>query len=367
MKRAGLPSVAETNARSLKVNDRFVERREFLRGLTGTAVVLASGLPAVTALAGAVSSPWRIDVHHHFVPPLFEQAARERNLLNPALNGLSVGRSIDEMDRNGVASAVLSIPSPGTWYGNVELAQRIARDANDFAARLVSDHKGRFGMFATLTLPDLDSSLAEMAYAFDQLNADGIHMWTNYGDFWIGDARLSPLLEELNRRKAVVYTHPTTPNCCGHLLPEAPVPMIEYGTDTTRSITSLVFSGATSRYPDIRWIFSHAGGTMPFLLERFLFQAGVQSKTPEGAKKIPNGVLYELRRLYFDTAQSANPYAMGPLARLVSTTQICFGTDFPYRAMADNVSGLAECGLFSPRDLKQVERTNAARLLPRLA
>ncbi|MDB6046006.1 MAG: TIM-barrel fold metal-dependent hydrolase, partial [Gammaproteobacteria bacterium] len=208
---------------------------------------------------------------------------------------------------------------------------------------------------------------AEMAYAFDELNADGIHMWTNYGDFWLGDPRLSPLLEELNRRKAVVYTHPTTPSCCGHLLPEAPVPMIEYGTDTTRSIASLVLSGATSRYPDIRWIFSHAGGTMPFLLERFLFQAGVQAKTPAGAQKIPHGVLYELRRLYFDTAQSANPYAMGPLTRLVATTQICFGTDFPYRSIADNVSGLVECGLFSPRDLQQVERTNASRLLPRLA
>jgi predicted TIM-barrel fold metal-dependent hydrolase len=249
----------------------------------------------------------------------------------------------------------------------VELARRIARDANDCAARLVSDHKGRFGMFATLTLPDLDGSLAEVAYAFDQLKADGIHMWTNYGDFWLGDPRLSPLLEELNRRKAVVYTHPTTPNCCGHLLPEAPVPMIEYGTDTTRSIASLVLSGAASRYADIRWIFSHAGGTAPFLVERFLFQGDVQSKTPEGAKKIPNGVLYELRRLYFDTAQSANPYAMGPLTRLVPITQICFGTDFPYRAMADNVSGLAECGLFSPRDLDQVGRANASRLLPRFA
>jgi predicted TIM-barrel fold metal-dependent hydrolase len=355
------------------LDDRIVERREFLRRLSATAAMLATGLPAGSELAdagtggGAVSSPRRIDVHHHFVPPLFEQTARERNLLNPALNGLSVGRSIDEMDRNSVASAVLSIPSPGTWYGNVELAQRIARDANECAARLVSDHKGRFGMFATLTLPDLDSSLAEMAYAFDQLNADGIHMWTNYGDFWLGDPRLSPLLQELNRRKAVVYTHPTTPSCCNHLLPEAPVPMIEYGTDTTRAIASLVLSGATSRYPDIRWIFSHAGGTMPFLLERFVFQAGVQAKTPEGAQKIPNGVLYELKRLYFDTAQSANPYAMGPLTRLVSNTQICFGTDFPYRAIAENVSGLAECGQFSPRDLEQVERTNASRLLPRLA
>jgi len=165
------------------LNDRIVERREFLRGLTAATVVLAAGLPAATALARAISSPRRIDVHHHFVPPLFEQTARERNLLNPALSGLNAGRSIDEMDRNGVASAVLSIPSPGAWCGNVELAQRIARDANDCAARLVSDHKGRFGMFATLTLPDLDSSLTEVAYAFDQLKADGIHMWTNYGDF----------------------------------------------------------------------------------------------------------------------------------------------------------------------------------------
>ena len=350
----------------MKVNDQIVERREFLRGLTATAVVVAAGLPA-TALAGSAGSPRRIDIHHHFLPPLFEQSARERNLLNPALNGLSVGRSLDEMDRNGVASAVLSIPSPGTWYGNVELAQRIARDSNECAARLVSDHKGRFGMFATLTLPDLDSALTEVAYAFDHLNADGIHLWTNYGDFWPGDPRLSPLLEELNRRKAVVYTHPTTPNCCGHLLPEAPVTMIEYGTDTTRSIASLVLSGATHRYPDIRWIFSHAGGTMPFLLERFMLQADALAKTPEGASKIPNGVLYELKRLYFDTAQSANPYAMGPLTRLVATTQVCFGTDFPYRAIADNVSGLAGCGLFSPGDLEQVERTNAARLLPRLA
>ncbi len=344
-----------------------MKRREFLRVLTASAGVLASGLRAANVPAAAVSSPKRIDIHHHFAPPLFEQAARERNLLHPMLAGLSVGRSLEEMDRNGVASAVLSIPSPGAWYGNVELAQRIARDANDSAARLVSDHRGRFGMFATLTLPDLDSSLAEVAYAYDQLHADGIHMWTNYGDFWPGDPRLAPLLEELNRRKAVVYTHPTTANCCGHLVPEAPVTMIEYGTDTTRAIASLVLSGAASRYPEIRWIFSHAGGTMPFLVERFLFQGDVQAKTPEGARKIPNGVLYELKRLYFDTAQSANPYAMGPLSRLVANTQICFGSDFPYRAIADDVSGLAQCGLFSPRDLQAIERTNATRLLPRLA
>ncbi len=255
---------------SLDEKDRFMERRDLLRSLAGTVFAAATASDPVGALADALSPSNRIDIHHHFVPPMFAQSAQERKLFHPSLNGMSVTRSLDEMDRNGVASAVLSIPPPGVWYGDAELARRIARDANDHAARLVSDHKGRFGMFATLPLPDVDGALVEMAYAFDQLKADGIQMWTSYGDFWLGDPRLSPLLEELNRRKSVVYTHPTVPSCCAQLVPEAPVAMIEFSTDTTRSIASLVLSGTTNRYPDIRWIFSHAGGTMPSLLERLL-------------------------------------------------------------------------------------------------
>jgi predicted TIM-barrel fold metal-dependent hydrolase len=199
------------------------------------------------------------------------------------------------------------------------------------------------------------------------LKADGVQMWTSYGGFWPGDQRLTPLLEELNRRKAVVYTHPTTANCCGHLVPEAPITMIEYGTDTTRAIASLVLSGATSRYPDIRWIFSHAGGTMPFLLERFLLQGEAQSRTPAGAARIPNGVLYELKRLYFETAQSANVNALGPLTHIVSNRQILLGSDYPYRRVADNVKGLESCGLFDQAALRAIERDNAASLLAPLA
>ena len=222
-------------------------------------------------------------------------------------------------------------------------------------------------MFATLSLPDIEGSLKEAAYALDVLHADGIHMWTSYGDKYLGHPFFTPLLEELNRRKAVVYTHPTTAPCCGALVPEAPAAMIEYGTDTTRTIASLVLSGATNRFPDIRWIFSHAGGTMPFLVERFEFQAGVQSRTPEGASKIPNGVLHELKRLHFDTAQSSNPYALSALIRLVSVNQIMFGTDFPYRTTAEHVKGLADCGLFTEADLAAIARGNAARLLPHFA
>lgn len=307
----------------------------------------------------------RIDVHHHFLPPAFAKAASERNLLNPMLRSLDIARSLEEMDCNGIASAVLSIPNPGAWYGEVSFARYVARDANEYAARVVNDHKGRFGFFATLPLPDVEGALSEAAYSLDVLNADGIHMWTSYGDFWLGDPRLSPLLEELNRRRVVVYTHPTVPGCCGCVVPEAPITMIEYGTDTTRAIASLVLSGAASRYPDIRWIFSHAGGTMPFLLERFLLQEKIQSRSLEGAAKIPKGVLHELQKLHYDTAQSANANALWPLLRIAPVSQVLLGSDFPYREIGENVQGLAQCGLLDAAALQAVERDNAARLLPR--
>ena len=338
-------------------------RRGFLKSLAAAAIVPTFG----AAAAVAQPAPRRIDVHHHLLPTRFAAEARNRNLLLPALNSLDAAHSLEDMDRSGVETAITSIPSPGVWYGDVELARTLARDCNEFGARMAGDHKGRFGMFATLPLPDIEGALQEAAYALDVLHADGIHMWTSYGDKYLGNPLFTPLLEELNRRKAVVYTHPTTAPCCGALVPEAPAAMIEYGTDTTRTIASLVLSGATSRFPDIRWIFSHAGGTMPFLVERFEFQAGVQSRSPEGAKKIPNGVLHELKRLHFDTAQSSNPYALSALTRLVSVSQIMFGTDYPYRTTAEHVKGLAECGLFNAADLAAIGRGNAARLLPRFA
>lgn len=342
-------------------------RRLFLKGLAGGSLALAAAASPLRMLASAPAKPRRIDLHHHFMPPLFEQTAREHKKFISALAGLTIARSLETMDRNGVQTSVLSMPSPGVWYNDVPLARRLARENNEYAARAISDHPGRFGMFASLPLPDVEGSLVEVAYALDVLKADGIHMWTSYGDFWLGDARLRPLLEELNRRKAVVYTHPTTPNCCGNLMPDIPTFMVEYGTDTSRTIASLVFSGAASTYPDIRWIFSHAGGTMPFLVERYVLQGRLLKDNPEAMKKIPNGVMYELQRMRFETAQAANPYALGPLTRLVPKTQIYFGTDFPYRDIADNVQGLADCGLLNQKELLDVERANAVRLFPRLA
>jgi predicted TIM-barrel fold metal-dependent hydrolase len=226
----------------------------------------------------------------------------------------------------------------------------------------VADSKGRFGMFAAMPMPYVEATLREIAYALDTLQADGIGLLTSYGDKWLGDPALAPVMDELNRRRAVVYTHPTTANCCGNLIPDVPDSIIEWGTDTSRTIASLVFSGTAARCPDMRIIFSHGGGTMPFLAERYLRLPLANRKL---AAHVPNGVEHELRRFYYDTAQVAHPMALASLTRLVPTSQIVFGTDFPYRTAGDHVKGLAAYG-FSASDLQAIERDNAAKLLPRL-
>jgi predicted TIM-barrel fold metal-dependent hydrolase len=217
-------------------------------------------------------------------------------------------------------------------------------------------------MFAAMPMPHVEGTLQEIAYALDTLKADGIGLLTSYGDKWLGDPAFTPVLEELNRRRAVVYTHPTTANCCGNLIPDVPESIIEWGTDTTRTIASLVFSGSAARFRDVQLIFSHGGGTLPFLTERFLRLPLINKNL---ATRVPNGVEHELKRFYYDTAQAAHPYALASLTKLIPVSQIVFGTDFPYRTAAEHVKGLTDYG-FSASDLQAIDRDNAVRLLPRL-
>jgi 6-methylsalicylate decarboxylase len=225
------------------------------------------------------------------------------------------------------------------------------------------DHPGRFGLFAALPLPDIDGSLREIEYALDTLKADGIGLFTSYGDKWLGDAAFAPVWTELNRRKAVIYTHPITAACCGNLKNEVPAVMIEWATDTTRTAASLLFSGTAARYPDIRWILSHAGGTVPFLLSRFVYQeASMKGKE----RVLPKGLMYELKKLYYDTAQGNSAPALAALLKVAPLSQILFGTDYPFRTSAEEIGGLT-AQRFPAKDLHAIERDNALRLLPELA
>ena len=226
------------------------------------------------ALSNATT--FRIDVHHHHASPAFVAEIMARQTGQHALIDWSPAQSIEEMDRAGVRTAMTSVAPPGVWFGDDAAARALARESNEYAARLAADHPGRFGVFAALPLPDVDGSLAEIEYAFDVLKADGVGLMTSVNQQWLGDRAFAPVMDELNRRKAVVYVHPTCPHCCRNLMADVPDHLIEFATDTTRTIASLMLTGTAHRCPDIRFIFAHAGGTMPFITERMTWWADVK-------------------------------------------------------------------------------------------
>jgi predicted TIM-barrel fold metal-dependent hydrolase len=254
------------------------------------------------------------------------------------------------------------VTTPGSAFTGKD-GRRVARECNEYAARLVQDHARRFGMFVALPLTDVEGSLREIEFGLDVLKADGVSVFTSYGDVWLGDPKFEPVMAELNRRKAVIYTHPDAPNCCRDpMVPEIRESIIEYGTDTTRAIARVLFSGTALRYRDVRWIFSHGGGTAPFLAERLIRTPSLNKKL---AETVPNGAMAELQRFYYDVAQIAHPVPLAALAKFVPASQILWGTDYPFRFGNEYVKALEEFG-FSASDLGKIDRENALALWPRL-
>ena len=337
-------------------------RREFLKG----AAVLGVG-----ALLPVQADARRIDVHQHFVSPDYYAFLTRRNATSPVAGyaiwrDYTPARNIEEMDRAGVATAMLSYTAPGVWFGDPAEARRLARELNEYAAsKMVGAYKGRFGLFAILPLPDVEGSLREIEYAFDTLKADGVGLLTSYEDKWLGDPAFAPVFAELNRRKAVVYTHPIEAACCRNGVNGVTPQTLEYPTDTTRAIMSLIVSNTATRCPDVRFIFSHAGGTLVSIAGRFI-GATVLTAEALAAQPEANSRLYHVKRFYYDTAGSANPVQMQSLKLLVPSSQIVFGTDFPFANPAATVTGLQASGL-SADDLRGIYRENAVRILPRIA
>jgi predicted TIM-barrel fold metal-dependent hydrolase len=322
--------------------------------LTGVSALGAAGL---FRSARAAEKPFRIDVHHHISPPAWLDAVKKAKLDTPPMAKWSPEKSLEDMDQGGVATAMTSPTTPQLGFLPAAEAARIARESNEYARKIANDHKG---VFAMLPMPYVDESLKEIAYAFDTLHADGIGMMTSYGDKWLGYSEFQPVFDELNRRKAVVYTHPTLPNCCVNLVRDVPAASVEYGADTTRTIVNLIFSGASQRYGDIDFIFSHGGGVLTAVAERLQIQ---MVSTPPYAGKITRAqVDHELNRFFYDTAQVSNAVTIEALAKLVPTSQIVFGSDFPFRSSEEHVKGLAE--RFKGEVLQGIERDNAARILP---
>jgi predicted TIM-barrel fold metal-dependent hydrolase len=341
-------------------------RRQVMTSLVAFAASAAVGAPAVRAQPAA--PPRIIDTHHHFFPPAYLEPLAAWNDKaavpgqTPIQRAWTVARAIDDMDRNGVATAVLSISTPGIWFGEAEAARKMARICNDYGAELARAHPGRFGLFASVPMPDVEGTLREIEYAFDVLKADGIGFMTSYGDKWPGDPMFAPVFEELNRRKTIAYFHPLAPNCCaGMLVPGVTGSPVEYLFDTTRAVISLLVNGRFARLKDTRFLFSHAGGTIPMLAGRI---ANALKGRKDIAEIAPEGIDAELKKLFYDTANSFYPPTMAALTSYVPGEQILFGTDFPYLTIGQNLDGLRK--VLTPAQLAVITRENALRLLPRL-
>lgn len=349
-----------------------VSRRRFLTslGAFGGSMILSSGgsFAQIAARSSKPNRPNRIDVHHHVLPTPYMQSQRERILSAidsariPQVLGWTPEKAVEEMDKNGVATGIASLGGPGIWLGDVQASRSLARSSNEYMAQLVRDHPGRFGLFAALPLPDPEGSLREIEYALDALKADGFGLLTNYGDKWPGDPAFAPVFEELNRRKAVVFFHPAAPACCRNLIPDLSPTVTEFLFDVTRAITSLLVSGRLARFPEIRFLFTHAGATMPVLARRIERYIGRHN---ELSPRVPKGVLYELKKLHFDVTDAVNPSSLEALRNLIPVSQILFGSDFPFVPIGETAEDLDRYAL-SAQERQAINRDNATRLFPRL-
>lgn len=342
----------------------MASRRAFLAGSAAAAAGAAlQGVAFAQAPARTL-----IDTHFHFYPPAYQKAFNDwedaRKLPRSAVQSeWTREKALEAMDQNGIRVSLLSLPSTaGLWFNaGPEGAASMVRTCNDFGAQMVRDFPGRFGLLAPLSMLDIDVTLKEIEYVFDTLKADGVGLQTNYGDKWLGDAFYRPVFDELNRRKALVYVHPLAAACCANLSVGTFPAVIEVPHDTTRTVTSLLLNGGFARNRDVRWLFSHAGGTIPMMAGRI---NAFYANSPKRAEFAPDGIENELRKLYYDTANATFAPNMTALMKLVPVSQITFGTDYPYFKL-DQFGALRQSGL-SESDLQAIGSGNAIKLVPRL-
>ena len=338
-----------------------VSRREALKRMAaiGAGAALSAGpILTTTPRVDSAAPAGRIDVHHHMLPPFYMDLRRADRNAGP-MPTWSPSKSLDDMEKNGVGTALLSLAVSGVSFDAGEGGRSLARKSNDYGAGLVKDHPANFGLLAALPMPDPEGSLVEIEYALDTLHADGIALLSSYADKWLGDPLYAPVFDELNRRKVAVFVHPNVPNCCAKLVPHVPDAYLEFLFDTTRTIESLLINGTFSKFPNVRFIFSHGGGTMPMLEDRI-----VRTFPKDLASNVPNGVAYELRRQYYDIASASNPTSLTALMSVVPSSQVLFGSDFPFISCAVPAGDLAKSGLGGDT-VKAIERNNAASLFPR--
>ena len=262
------------------------------------------------------------------------------------------------MDSRGIARGFLSLTAPSLSAWMPDERRALARRVNEYTAELVTRWPGRFGNFATLPLPDVESALLEASYALDTLNADGVVLMSNYNNHFLGHRTFEPLWVELNQREAVVFIHPTRTSLLE--LDGIPAPFIDFPFATTRSVCEMVLKGVLDRHPKLRMVLSHAGGFLPYVVQRFIACAG----TLPGAADADT-MMQAFRRFYLDTALSSSPTTIPSLKAFADPSHIVFGTDFPYvpGGVQEQFTSMLEAStVLTPAEHEAIEHRNAAAL-----
>jgi 6-methylsalicylate decarboxylase len=309
-----------------------------------------------------------IDVHHHILPDFFWQATNQQH---GPVGGIAPAHwspesALSFLDEAQLNVAVTSISTPGVHLGDDSAARVLARRCNEFSAELVQKHPSRFGGFACVPMPDVEGSLREIAYALDVLKLDGVVLFSNANGIYLGEGLLAPVFEELQRRAAVVFIHPNaSPDPTFHRL-GLPDSLLDFPADTSRAIANLHYSNTFARTPDVKYIVSHAGGTIPYVATRF----GIVDEMAIIDRAEERGTAADtLRRLYWDTALSWKNPILQMLRSVVGMDQVVYGTDFPY--LRRDLAVQSREDLESTSAVTEAERgallgTSALKLFPRL-
>jgi predicted TIM-barrel fold metal-dependent hydrolase len=311
-----------------------------------------------------------IDVHHHAIPPCYLAALADIGVETPVKGASfphwSPDTSLEAMDGAGIQQAVLSVSAPGLGVFTGDAARRVAREVNEYLARLVQDRPSRFAAFALLPMDDEANARAEAEYALDTLGLHGVGLFTSAHGRYLGDQKLEPLMAELAARKVPVFVHPNVPAVAAPSFGLA-ASVIEFPIETTRAVANLLFSGTLDRYPDLSMILSHAGGAVPYLARRMTHAATI---TPALRGKAPVDLLGSLRRLYYDVALSATPEQLACLCTVVGPERILFGSDFPFMPREhtmENAAGLRQFEGVTETQRNWIGRGGALRLFPSMA
>jgi predicted TIM-barrel fold metal-dependent hydrolase len=317
----------------------------------------------------AATAP-KIDTHVHYLTKEYRESAQQGGHAQPdgfpVLPTWDPSSALEEMDRLGIGTSILSVSSPGVHFGDDAGARRLARNVNEAAAELAREHPDRFGFFASLPLPDLDGAAEELHYALDTLHADGVVLLSNHRGLYPGTPPLRELFGELNLRGTVVFLHPASPMNWEHLIPGVPRPMMEFLFETTRTVVNLVISGTLDACPDIELVIPHAGAALGVLADRVV---GLLEIVPELGQVPSDRVLPALGRLWYDLAGFSTPRQLLVLREIVDPSRLLYGTDRPFANAdhgAENQERLDRTPLLGDAERRAMYRDNALRLLPRL-